>query len=211
MINLNTTVFLFSVLLPFAGIFTSWSLSPLQYRSQRSTRLREGKQRTQDSNRSKHTHTSEEVSTQTRRREFTTQTMLKSQEWWSNCVIAESRRLRMFLASLVSCSMRLGVPFIAPRQLGAVGNQLERQILPSVEWCTGQSGAPSDRSCSNPVLDLLPYLAHPTVEPAVPLAHRTLSGAHRTVRCAQPTVGAGHVSPADCAGDRWLGRLRLTG
>jgi hypothetical protein len=39
------------------------------------------------------------------------------------------------------------------------------------------SGAP-DRSCSSPVLDLLPYLAHPIVGPAVPLAHRTLSGAH---------------------------------
>ena len=43
----------------------------------------------------------------------------------------------MFLVSLVLCSMRLGVPFIAPRQLGAVGDQLGRPILPSVEWCTG--------------------------------------------------------------------------
>jgi hypothetical protein len=92
------------------------------------------------------------------------------------------------------------VPFIAPRQLGAVGDQLGRQILLSVEWCTGQSGAPPDRSCSSLVLDLLPYLAHPTVGPAVSLAHWT-------VRCAQPTVGAGHASPADCAGDRCLGRL----
>jgi hypothetical protein len=153
------------------GISTSWSLSPLQNRSQRSTRVREGKQRTQDSNRSKHTHTSEEVSTQTRHREFTTQKMLKSQERWSNCVIAESWHLRMFLASLVSCSMCLGVPCIAPRQLGAVGDQLGRQILPSVEWCTGQSSAPLDRSCSSLVLDFLPYLVHPTVGPAVPLAH----------------------------------------
>nr|ACR36582.1 unknown [Zea mays] len=90
----------------------------------------------------------------------------------------------MLSECLVYCSMRLGVPFIAPRQLGAVGDQLGRQILPSVEWCTGQSGAPPDRSCSSPVLDPLPYLAHPTVGPAVPLAHRTLSGAHWTVRCA---------------------------
>jgi hypothetical protein len=30
------------------------------------------------------------------------------------------------------------VPFIAPGQLGAVGDQLGRQFLPSVEWCTGQ-------------------------------------------------------------------------
>ena len=38
--------------------------------------------------------------------------------------------------------MRLGVPFIAPRQLGAVESNLGRQFLPSVDWRTGQSGAP---------------------------------------------------------------------
>jgi hypothetical protein len=41
---------------------------------------------------------------------------------------------------LVYSSMRLGVPFIAPRQLGAVESIPGRQILPSVAWCTGQSG-----------------------------------------------------------------------
>jgi hypothetical protein len=133
------------------GISISLSLSPLQYRSQRSTRVREEKQHTQDSNLSKHTHTSEEVSIQTRRRECTTQTVLKSQERWSDCVIPEFRHLGMFLASLVCFSMRLCVPFIASRQLGAVGDQLGRQFLPSVEWRTGQSGAPPDRSCSSPV------------------------------------------------------------
>jgi hypothetical protein len=89
----------------------------------------------------------------------------------------------MFLESLVYCSMRLGVPFIAPRQLGAVGDQFGRSFLPSVEWCTGQSGAPPDRSCSYPVRDLLPYRAHPTFAPPGQMAHQTLSGAHRTVRC----------------------------
>jgi hypothetical protein len=44
----------------------------------------------------------------------------------------------MFLVSLVSCSMRLGVSFIAPRQLGAVEDQFGRPSLPSVKWCTGQ-------------------------------------------------------------------------
>jgi hypothetical protein len=87
--------------------------------------------------------------------------------------------------------MRLGVPFIAPRQLGAVEDQLGRPILPSVEWCTGQSGAPPDNYCSCPVLDFFPYEEQPTVGPRDRLAHRTLFGAHRTVRCAQPTVGAG--------------------
>jgi hypothetical protein len=40
-------------------------------------------------------------------------------------------------------SIRLVVPFIAPRQLGAVGGQLGRPNLPSVGWCTGQSGVPN--------------------------------------------------------------------
>jgi hypothetical protein len=38
--------------------------------------------------------------------------------------------------------MRLGVPFIALRQLGAVGDQQGKLSLPSVEWRTRQSGAP---------------------------------------------------------------------
>src|SRR5688572_24936622 len=41
-------------------------------------------------------------------------------------------------------SMRQGVPFIAPRQLGAVESIPGRQFLPSVAWHTGQSGAPPD-------------------------------------------------------------------
>jgi hypothetical protein len=40
--------------------------------------------------------------------------------------------------------MRLGVPFIAPRQLGAVESNPGRQFLPSIDWHTGQSGAPPD-------------------------------------------------------------------
>jgi hypothetical protein len=99
--------------------------------------------------------------------------------------------------------MRLGVPFIAPRQLGAIGEQFGRQFLPSVEWCTGQSGAPSDRYYSSPMRDLLPYQAQPTIAPRDRLAHRTLSGAHQIVRCILPTIGAGHVSRVDRADDRW--------
>jgi hypothetical protein len=57
--------------------------------------------------------------------------------------------------------------------------------------------------------DLLLNLAQTTVAPRCRLAHRTLSGAHRTVRCPLPTVGADHVPPTDfaadrCAVDRWL-------
>jgi hypothetical protein len=96
----------------------------------------------------------------------------------------------------VYCSMRIGVPFIAPRQLGVVGDQIGRQFLPSVGWRTRQSGAPPDMNSSCSVPDLLPYRAQSTVGHSVPLTHRT-------VRCDQPTVGAGHASLADCAVDRW--------
>jgi hypothetical protein len=105
----------------------------------------------------------------------------------------------------VYSSMRLGVPFIAPRQLGAVENKSGRPSLPSVVGRTGQSGA-----------------------------HRTLSGArfisinssvdrcrpleiwepmaHRTVRCTPDSPvppsdrWLGHVSRVDRAADRWPGR-----
>jgi hypothetical protein len=95
-------------------------------------------------------------------------------------------------------SMHLGVPFIAPRQLGAVESIPGRQFLPSVAWRTGQSGA-----------DLFPYLTKPTVEDSEPLAHRTLSGAHRTVRCPLLAVGsamrhARNPRPTVGPADRWL-------
>jgi hypothetical protein len=188
------------------GISTIWSLSPLQWWSQERHRSKGGEQHTQDSNtQHNHAHKWESEHTNTAE-EFTTRIVLKSQEQWPDCVKEESRCLRMFLVSLVFSFMRLGIPFIAPRQLGAVGGQLGRPNLPSVGWYTGQSGAPPDSYSRCPVRDLLPYLAHPTIGPQGRLVHRTLSGAHRTVRCAQPTVAAGHVSPADCAADRWRWR-----
>jgi hypothetical protein len=104
----------------------------------------------------------------------------------------------MLRECLVLSSMRLGVPFIAPRQLGAVESIPGRLILPSVAWRTEQSGA-----------DILPYLAKPTVGAWEPLAHRTLSGAHRTVRCSNVTVGsatrhARNPRPTVAPADRWL-------
>jgi hypothetical protein len=57
--------------------------------------------------------------------------------------------------------------------------------------------------------DFFPILAQPTVGDSEPLAHRTLSDAHRTVRCPLLTVGSATrraritrptVGPADC----WL-------
>jgi hypothetical protein len=136
---------------------------------------------------------------------------LKSLTKSIKCAETECGRLRMFRLCLGNSSMRLGVPFIAPRQLGAVGSQQGRQFLPSVGWCTGQSGAPPDNHCSCPVRDFHPFLAQLTVATSGWLAHRTLSGAYRTVRCPQPTVGAGHASLADCAVDRCAGDRWLTG
>jgi hypothetical protein len=105
--------------------------------------------------------------------------------------------------------MRLGVPFIAPRQVGAVESNPGRQFLPSVGWRTGQSGVPPDTHCSLSGADCFPNLAQPIVEDLEPLAHRTLSGAHRTVQCPHQTVGSAtrHARierPTVGAADRWL-------
>jgi hypothetical protein len=48
---------------------------------------------------------------------------LKSLTQQSECAGAESGCLRMISESFCYSSMRLGVPFISPRQLGAVGGQ----------------------------------------------------------------------------------------
>jgi hypothetical protein len=122
--------------------------------------------------------------------------------------------LEMIKECLVSSSMRLGVPFIAPRQLGVVESNPGRQFLPSVGWRTGQSGVPPDRHCSLSGADCFPNLAQPTVEDLEPLAHQTLSDApirplarprvtrglrgrplaHRTVRCTQTMLSLGCFS-----------------
>jgi hypothetical protein len=86
--------------------------------------------------------------------------------------------------------MRLGVPFIAPRQLGAIEDKLGRPSLPSVEWRTDSPVRHRTATVACLVRDFLPNRAQLTVAAPGPLAHRTLSGAHRTVRCPLPTVGA---------------------
>ena len=63
--------------------------------------------------------------------------------------------------------------------------------MPSVDWCTGQSGA-----------DFFPILAQPTVGDLEPLAHRT-------VQCPLQTVGpatrhAWIARPTVGLADRWL-------
>jgi hypothetical protein len=135
--------------------------------------------------------------------EFTTRTELKSLTRSIKCVETECGRLRMLRVCLGYSSMRLGVPFIAPRQLGAVGGNLGRLILPSIGWRTGQL-VPPDSLYRRPGANFFPILAQPTVADSWQLVHRT-------VRCPLPTVGAGHTSPADCAADRCAVDRWLTG
>jgi hypothetical protein len=137
-------------------------------------------------------------------REFTTRTGLKSLTRSIKCAETECGSIRLLSECLGFSSMRLGVSFIALRQLGAVGGQQGRLFLPSVGWRTGQSGAPPDNHCSCPVRDLLPFLVQTTVAPRRRLAHRT-------VRCPLPTVVAGHTSPTYCVTDRCAGGRWLTG
>jgi hypothetical protein len=96
-------------------------------------------------------------------------------------------------------------PFYSPK----AARSCWRPNLPSVGWCTGQSGAPPDSHCSLSGADCLPNWAQTIVVAPGPLAHQTLSGAHRTVRCSPPTVGAAMrrpriARPTVGAGDRWL-------
>jgi hypothetical protein len=101
--------------------------------------------------------------------------------------------------------MRLGVPFIAPRQLGAVENKSGRPSLPSVVGCTGQSGAHRTLSGARFIS------IHGAVDRCRPLEIWEPM-AHRTVRCTPDSPvppsdrWLGHVSHADCAADRWPGR-----
>jgi hypothetical protein len=96
--------------------------------------------------------------------------------------------------------MRLGVPFIAPRQLGVVESNLGRQFLPSVDWRTGQSGAHRTLSGAR-FLSLNGEADHWRLGAV---------GAPDTVRCTPDSPvppssrWLGHVSRADRAADRWL-------
>jgi hypothetical protein len=96
----------------------------------------------------------------------------------------------MLSECLVYSFTRLGVPFIALRQLGAIGDNLGRQFLPSVSPVRHLTA-----TVVCPVRDFLPNRALSTVAAPGSLAHRTLSGAHRTVRCPLPTVGAATHRP----------------
>jgi hypothetical protein len=90
--------------------------------------------------------------------------------------------------------MRLGVPFIAPRQLGAVESNLGRQFLPSVTWRTGQSGAPPDTV----------WCGSPSLSGKADRWRFGAVGAPDTVRCTPDSPVP--PSDADRATDCWSGR-----
>jgi hypothetical protein len=123
--------------------------------------------------------------------------------------------------------MHLGVPFIAPRQLGAVESKSGRPILPSVVGCTGQSGAhqtlsdarfPSLNSAANRCRSGSCWRTghvrctpdspvhtgqsgapfRPLARPRVPRRSRGRPLAHRTVRCTPDSpVNFSRTSPVN--------------
>jgi hypothetical protein len=117
----------------------------------------------------------------------------------------------MFLVSLGDSSMRLGVPFIAPRQLEAVGGQQGRPSLPSVGWRTGQFGVPPDNTVDCPVpISFLFWRRRPlhlrarwhtghcsvhTEQSGAPC--RPLARATRYPRISQPTVALATIGSPD--------------
>jgi hypothetical protein len=118
------------------------------------------------------------------------------------CVELKSWCLGMFRECLVYSSMRLGVPLIALRQLGAIESILGRQFLPSVAWRTRQSSAPPDTvRCGS--LSLFGEADR---------CKFRVVGAPDTVRCTPDSLvppsdrWLGHASRVDYAADRWPGR-----
>jgi hypothetical protein len=111
---------------------------------------------------------------------FTTRTELKSLRKSIKCAEMECGRLRMLKVCLGDSSMRLGVPFIAPRQLGAVGGNS----------CLLSGGAPD-----SPV-------HHQTSTVYCPVRISFLKWHSRPLQsCSRWRTGHCPVPPAD----RWLG------
>jgi hypothetical protein len=110
-------------------------------------------------------------------RESSTRIELKSLTQRSECAGTESGCLRMLSECLCDSSVCLGVPFIAPRQLGAVGDQSRKAKLAfcrvvhrTVRCTTGQSLQLSGARSPS-------FSGVSTVGPRGQLVQRTLSGA----------------------------------
>jgi hypothetical protein len=98
--------------------------------------------------------------------------------------------------------MRLGVPFIALRQLGAVESSLGRQFLPSVVWRIEQSGAHRTVSGAR----FLSFYGE--ADRWQPDSHWRTGHVWCTPDSPVPPSSRwlNHVSRADCAADRWPDR-----
>jgi hypothetical protein len=204
MINLNTTTFFLIVFFPFARNLHKLEPLALTILITKKARSKIGKSNTHKTQiRSTTTHTSHDLSSKHNTWSSQLKMELKSLTQRIKCVELESWSLRMLSECLGDSSMRLGVPFIAPRKLGAVEDKLGRPSLPSIEWRTGQSDVPPDRSCRRF------GVRSPSKIGISDRCSSGLIGAPDTVRCTpdspvyQPTVGAVHVSCEDCAADRW--------
>jgi hypothetical protein len=206
MINLNTTAF-FLIVFPICEESPQVGASrPYNKDHKEGTRVRLGEQHTQHTNLQRtHAHKSK-LELETKHREFTTRTELKSLTQSIKCAEAECGSLRMLSECLGFLHHAPRVPLIAPRQLGAVGGKLGRPSLPSVEWRTGQSGAPPDSYCNLSVVRL------PSKSGTDDRCSSGPVGAPDTVRCTldSPVPPADrwscHASPADFATDHWRWR-----
>jgi hypothetical protein len=95
--------------------------------------------------------------------------------------------------------MRLGVPFMAPRGLGAVEVPFGRHWLPFVFGCTGLSSGAPDNQCAttNELPDWLPSFSGWAPDYAV---------THRTCSVTLPDCCYTNVADTDRVADRWRGR-----
>jgi hypothetical protein len=115
MINLNTTVFSFRVFSHLWGISTIWSLSPLQWWSQKKHRSKGGKSNTQKIQSTAHTHTQVKTWAQMTTRGVHNRMELKSLTRRSKCVGAESGCLSMLRECLGCLLHEPRGPFYSPK------------------------------------------------------------------------------------------------
>jgi hypothetical protein len=117
--------------------------------------------------------------------------------------------LEMIKECLCVSSKRLGVPFIAPRQLGAIGGIPGRQFLSSIGWRTGQSGAPPDmlQTWSRWRTGHCPVHTGRSGAPIRPLARPRVTRGLRGRPLARPTVGSPD-SPVHHRTVRWILAVR---
>jgi hypothetical protein len=127
--------------IPLWGISPLWSLSHLRQKISNEHRSKEGISTHTRARVAAPTNTRQERAHESSTIELQLRKVLESLSQWTRCVNVKSRCLRMLKRCLVYCSMRLGVSFIAPSQLGSIWTPFGRLLLPSVIRRTGQSGA----------------------------------------------------------------------